>query len=132
MFKLIKINLIPRSKFTFVRNEVYSIIRNSKKSYYQNLLNNLKNDIKRSWQAINERVIFKCSSKRTIKEFIFNNKSYTGNYDMGNLLNEQCNVSQFRIHPLLRVFTESIATDLFLFFTCIFFRRPKINWWFYK
>ena len=88
MFKLFKRNLITRTEFTFIRNEVTSIIRNSKKSYYQDLFNNLKNDIKQTWQAINKIVSFKCSSKRTIKELIFNNQTYTDNYDMGNLLNE--------------------------------------------
>ena len=87
-FKLFKINIITRTKFTFVRTKVTSIIRNSKQSYYQNLFNKLKINSKQTWQAINKIVNFKCPSKRTIKELVFNNQSYTDNYDKWTLLNE--------------------------------------------
>ena len=47
MFKIFKRSLITRTEFTFVRNELTSINMKSKKSYYQNLFNTLRNYIKK-------------------------------------------------------------------------------------
>ena len=88
MFKLFKRNLMTRTEYNFIRNQVTSAIRKSKQIYYQNLFTNIKNDIKKTWQTINKIMSFKCSSKKDIKELIFNDQSYNDNYEMANLLNE--------------------------------------------
>ena len=80
---LYKQNKIQTGVYNRFRNHVTSLTRAAKKSYFQNLLNSVKSDAKKSWNIIhNLRRSKQINNKTKIKSISNDNEMITNSYDI--------------------------------------------------
>ena len=86
-FKLYKLNMVDVSENNRYRNKVNSIIRKQKIKYYQTLFLKYKNNMKATWNLINN-ILSKNRQKSSIKKIIVNNVIYSEEADVANIFND--------------------------------------------
>ena len=92
-FKLYKLNMVDVSENNRYRNKVNSIIRKQKIKYYQTLFLKYKNNMKATWNLINN-ILSKNRQKSSIKKIIVNNVIYSEEADVANVFNDFfCSIS---------------------------------------
>ena len=89
-FDLFKHGLVTRREYNSFRNFVTSLIRLSCKNYYQTAFDQIKTDIKKTWQTINQIISSgkKFAKKSIIEKIIANDTAFTSTQDIANILNE--------------------------------------------
>ena len=85
-FQLYKLSLVTLTENNRFRNKVNSIIRKHKTKYYSDMLENCKNDLKKTWSIINN-LLSKNTKSKDINKIIFNNVTYTCSADIANAFN---------------------------------------------
>ena len=79
---------MTKVEYNRFRNYVTNRIRITKKNYFTNLFNNLKNDIKKTWNSINKLLKpGKSLKKKHIKSILFNGVIHTDPQSIANSLN---------------------------------------------
>lgn len=85
-FKLYKLGLISHVFYTNYKNKLTSLIRRSKEQYFHSEFSRLKNDVKRTWNVIND-LTNKHKNKQTIKSIIINDDIVTDRGEMAEYFN---------------------------------------------
>ena len=81
--------LMTWNEYTRLRNRTTHLIRIARTTYYHNLFENLKTDVKKTWTEINKILSNKKSNKKTdIKCVIYNGTDYSLDKDIAKALNE--------------------------------------------
>lgn len=88
-FSLYHQNKIPKNLYVRFRNFVTYQIRHSRKQYFSNKFNEYKNNIRKTWQTINDIIKPRSSSNKIgIKKLIVDNIIYENSKDIANKLND--------------------------------------------
>ena len=85
-FQLYKLSLVTLAENNRFRNKVNSIIRKNKTKYYADMLENCKNDLKKTWSIINN-LLSKNKKSKDIKKIVCNNVTYTCSDDIAKAFN---------------------------------------------
>ena len=90
--------LMTWNEYTRLRNRTTHLIRIARTTYYHNLFENLKTDVKKTWTEINKILSNKKSNKKTdIKCVIYNGTDYSLDKDIANALNEHFSTIGLRL-----------------------------------
>ena len=88
-YLLYRKNIISKNTYSNFRNSVTKAIRKSKKKYYENKFNKVKNNIRETWRIINHVLKPKFNKKgNSVKQIIINNKIHENPDEISNLFNE--------------------------------------------
>ena len=87
-FILYKQGQISREMYVNLRNYVTNQIRVKKSEYLNNKFDNFKNNIKKTWQLINNFIKPNTKSNRTISELLHNNQTIKNSSEIANTFNE--------------------------------------------
>ena len=86
-FQLFKLNIVSLSENNQFRNKVNSVIRKTKKIYFQTLFVKNANDMKKTWATINNLLSKNCRHK-CIRKVIVNDVVLTEDMDIANAFND--------------------------------------------
>ena len=87
MFNLLRLGIITNDENNAYKNRVKNILKKSKASYYKSLFNRNRNDIKKTWDIINN-LCNNVNSNKQIKKILWNNVEYTDDQNIAEIFNE--------------------------------------------
>ena len=85
-FQLYRLSLVTLTENNRFRNKVNAIIRKYKTKFYADMLENSKNDLKKTWSTINY-ILSKYKKIKDINRIICNNTTYTCSADIAKIFN---------------------------------------------
>ena len=85
-FQLYRLSVVTLEENKRFRNKVNYIIRKHKENFYSNLIENSKNDLKKTWNIINNLISNNIKCKE-INRIVFNNVTYTCSAEIAKTFN---------------------------------------------
>ena len=86
------IELVSRDENNRFKNRVTNLIRIQKKKYYRDLINNCKNDLRKTWKIINS-LMSKGFKNTSIRKIVSNDIVYSNEEDISKIFNDYfCNI----------------------------------------